>query len=129
VTITPEVLEPRTYKAQGLVERLGLTKRVETQETIARRLTKAVQDGYAKAVEMASIARQEREKARQAQETAKDLRNRLKPVLDVLQPLNAEHRRMFVELVKAAGEKLLSNQRQQAQKKEQERKQDRGYSR
>jgi hypothetical protein len=36
---------------------------------------------------------------------------------------------MFVELVKAAGEKLLSNQRQQAQKKEQERKQDRGYSR
>lgn len=129
VTITPEVLEPRTYKAQGLVERLGLTKRVETQETIARRLTKAIQDGYAKAVQMASIARQEREKARQAQETAKDLRNRLKPVLDVLQPLNAEHRRMFVELVKTAGEKLLSNQRQQVQKKEQERKQDRGYSR
>jgi hypothetical protein len=58
---------------------------------------------------MASIARQEREKARQAQETAKNLRHRLKPVLDVLQPLNAEHRRMFVELVKTAGEKLLSN--------------------
>lgn len=132
VTITPEALEPRTYKPQGLVERLGLTKRVETQETIARRLTKRVQEGYAKAVEMASIARQEREKARQALETAKNLRERLKPVLDVLQPLNAQHRRMFVELVKSVGEKLLSNQQQQqVQRKEQEReaKQDRGHSR
>jgi hypothetical protein len=132
VTITPEALEPRTYKPQGLVERLGLTKRVETQEAIARRLTKRVQEGYAKAVEMASIARQEQEKARQAIETAKNLRDRLKPVLDVLQPLNAQHRRMFVELVKSVGEKLLSNQQQkQAQRKEQEReaKQDRGYSR
>ena len=132
VTITPEALEPRTYKPQGLVERLGLTKRVESQETIARRLTKAVQEGYSKAVEMASIARQEREKAKQAQETARNLRDRLKPVLDALAPLDAQHRRMFGELVKAAGEKLLSNQQQQqAQRKEQEReaKQDRGYSR
>lgn len=132
VTITPEALEARTYKAQGLVERLGLSKRVETQETVSRRLTKAVQDAYAKVVETASTARQEREKAKQAQQTAKDLRDRLKPVLDVLQPLNAQHRRMFLDLVKAAGEKLLFNQQQQqAQKKEQEReaKQDRGYSR
>jgi len=122
IEITPEALEPRRYKPNGIAEKLGLSKRFENQETIARRLTKAVQEGYAKAVEMAAIARQEREKARQAQETSKNLRDRLKPVLDALEPLDAQNRRIFGELMRLAGEKLLSNQQQQqAQRKEQER--------
>ena len=131
IEITPEALEPRRYKPRGLAERLGLNRRFETQETVAKRVTKLVQEGYAKAVEMASIARQEREKARQAEETAKDLRDRLKPVVDVLQPLDAQHRRFFGELMRLAGEKLLSEQRQKTQKKEREHepKQDRGHSR
>ena len=111
IEINPEALEPRRYKPKGLAEKLGLSKRFETQETIAKRLTKAVQEGYSKAVEMASMARQEREKARQAEATAKDLRDRLKPVVDVLQPLDAHHRRFFGELMRLAGERLLSDQR------------------
>jgi hypothetical protein len=131
IEITPEALEPRRYKPRGLAERLGLNRRFETQETVAKRVTKLVQEGYAKAVEMASIARQEREKAKRAEETAKDLRDRLKPVVDALQPLDAQHRRFFADLMRLAGEKLLSDQREKTQKKEreQEPKRDRGHSR
>ena len=131
IEITPEALEPRRYKPRGLAERLGLNRRFETQETVAKRVTKLVQEGYAKAVEMASLARQEREKAKQAEETAKDLRNRLKPVVDVLQPLDAQHRRVFADLMRLAGERLLSDQREKTQKKErdQDEKKDRGHSR
>ncbi|WP_349884371.1 MobV family relaxase, partial [Bacteroides cellulosilyticus] len=46
VTISPQAVEPRAYAPQGLAEKLGISKRVETPEAVADRLTKAVRQGY-----------------------------------------------------------------------------------
>ena len=110
--ITPGALEPRRYKAEGLAEKLGLMKRVEAPEAVAERLTAAVRAGYAPAIQAAAGARQERKKAKQAQDTARDLRERLEPVLDALGPLNEAYRAKVAAIIKAAGEKALAEQQQ-----------------
>ena len=129
VKITPESIEPRKYKAEGLTEKLGLTKRVETTEAVAERLTAAVHAAYAPAVKAAAGARQEREKTRQAQETARDLRNRLKPVLDALQPLTEVNRAKVASLIISVGEKALAMQQEGLKKKQEVRQQERGRDR
>ena len=129
VTITPQAVEPRQYKAQGLAERLGLSKRVETPEAVAERLTAAVRAGYAPALQAAAGARQERQKAKQAQDTAQDLRERLKPVLDALGPLNEANRAKVAAIIKAVGEKALSQQREEQRQKAAQRQQERGRDR
>lgn len=129
VTIKPESIEPRKYKAEGLTERLGLTKRVETAEAVAERLTAAVHVAYAPAVKAAAGARQEREKARQAQETARDLRNRLQPVLDVLQPLTEANRAKVASVIISVGEKALAMQRESLKEKHDARLQERARGR
>lgn len=129
VTITPQAVEPRQYKAQGLAERLGLSKRVETPEAVAERLTAAVRAGYAPALQAAAGARQERQKAKQAQDTAEDLRERLKPVLDALGPLNEANRAKVAAIIKAVGEKALSQQREEQRQKAAQRQQERGRDR
>lgn len=129
VTITPQAVEPRQYKAQGLVEKLGLSKRVETPEAVAERLTAAVRAGYAPALQAAAGARQERQKAKQAQDTAQDLRDRLKPVLDALGPLNEANRAKVAAIIKAVGEKALSQQREEQRQKAAQRQQERGRDR
>ena len=130
VTISPEALQPRAYKPEGIVERLGISKRVETQEAVADRLTKAVRQGYDPALQAAAGAREMREKAKQAQETARDLRQRLKPVLDALGPLNRDMQAKAAAIIKAVGEKLLTEQRQKQAERQRDRSRDRGgYSR
>lgn len=119
VIISPEAVQPRVYQPHGIVERLGLSKRVETDDEVARRLTKSVQQAYAPALQAAAGAREMHVKAKQAQETARDLRDRLAVVLEVLRPLNRDMQAKALAMIKALGEKLLGeqieNQRRHAQ--------------
>jgi DNA-directed RNA polymerase subunit K/omega len=129
VTISPEAVQPHAYKPEGLAERLGILKRVETPEAVAERLTKEVRQRYDPALQAAAGAREMREKAKQAQETARDLRERLKPVLDALRPLNRDMQAKAAAIIKTVGEKLLSEQREAQRQKMAERQRERGRDR
>lgn len=128
-TISPQALQPRTLEKRLL----GLQRVEETPEMVAERLTKAVRAGYEPAVRAAAVVRQEREKARQAHETARELRDRLQPFLEVLGPLNQDMQAKAVQMFKAMGAKLLEEQREAQRQKEAERQRsrssDRGLSR
>jgi len=115
VTISAESLEPRQYKRQGLLEHLRLVTRVETPQEVAERLTRTVQASYDPAVEMASNAREAAQKAAKAQETARTLRNRLKPVLEAFTALNQENRQVLLNIVLSSAKKLLTHQQEQEQ--------------
>lgn len=65
------------------------------------------------------------QKAKQAQETARDLRDRLKPVLEALGPLNKDMQGKAAAIIKAVGEKLLAEQKEQQRQKLAERQQNR----
>ncbi|EDD8421184.1 plasmid recombination enzyme [Salmonella enterica subsp. enterica serovar Saintpaul] len=129
VTISPEAVQPRAYKPEGLMERLGVLKRVETPDAVADRLTKAVRQGYDPALQAAAGAREMRKKAKEAQDTARDLRDRLKPVLDALGPLNRDMQAKAAQIIKAVGEKLLAEQREAVRQRQAERQQARGRDR
>lgn len=132
ITISSEAVQPRTYKPEGIMERIGVSKRVETSDAVAERLTKAVRKGYDPALQAAAGAREMAQKAKQAQETARDLRDRLKPVLDALGPLNRDMQAKAAAIIKAVGEKLLSEQRETQRQKLAERQRnrpDRGHDR
>jgi len=70
-TITPKAVEPRVLR-KGL-----FSSDVETAEAVAERLTKAVNEGFAGTIATASIALQERRRAKEMQDTANDLRKRI----------------------------------------------------
>jgi hypothetical protein len=72
--ITPKAVEPRVLR-KGL-----FSSDVETPEAVAERLTKAVNEGFAGTVAMASTALQERRRAKDLQDTANDLRKRLESI-------------------------------------------------
>lgn len=109
VTISPDAVQPRAYKPEGLLERIGISKRVETPEAVADRLTKAVRQGYSPAVEAAKLASSERRRAaemtrtaqtlsqqkKEAQERLRALQKHLAPVLE----LETLDKREFVQLV------------------------------
>ncbi|MEX3614761.1 MAG: MobV family relaxase [Burkholderia gladioli] len=122
-TITPQALEPRVLR-KGI-----FSKDVETPEAVAERITKAVQAGYANTVSAAAGARQEREKARQAQETARTLRNRVQPVLEALGPLNRTMQANALAIFKAMAQKLLGQQKEQQRQKAAELERNRGKGR
>lgn len=68
----------------------------------------------------AAGARQEREKARQAQATARSLRNRVQPVLDVMGPLTREMQAKALAIIKVMGQKLLQEQKEQQRQRKAE---------
>lgn len=117
VTISPQAVEPRPYKAEGIAERLGISKRVETPEAVADRLTKAVREGYAPTVAAAAGARLERTKAKQAQDTAASLQRRLQPVLDAFAGLSKEDQsRLLASVVVDSRQMKAKAQAEQAAK-------------
>ena len=67
-TISTNALEPRVL-SKGL-----FTKVVETPEQVAERLAESINKGFADTVAAASTALQERRRAKELQDTAKDLR-------------------------------------------------------
>ena len=92
-TLTPELVTARTTKAQGIAGMVGMGK-TETPQEVASRLTASMRAAYDPAITAAAGAREMRRKAIQAQETALDLRERLKPVLEALQPLTEANREL-----------------------------------
>jgi len=133
VSIPADFLQPRQYKRQGVLEHLRLRTRVETPEEVAERLTRAVQASYAPALEMASNAREAAQKATQAQKTAQDLRNRLKPVVEAFSVLTHPNQQILLDITLKTATKVLERQNQQQQRAKAERAQsrdrDRGMSR
>ena len=74
VTISPAAVEPRVLR-KGL-----FSSDVETPEAVAKRLTQAVNEGFAGTIAAASTALQERRRAKEQQDTASDLRKRLEGI-------------------------------------------------
>jgi len=118
ITIDAQDIKPRKEKPSGLAGRLGLTVLVESPEHVAERLTEDVRQRYAPALQVASGAAQMRQKAIETEKTAVALRERLKPFLEALAPLNAEMRAKVIATVKAAGEKALAEQLQALREKQ-----------
>jgi hypothetical protein len=117
VTISPQAVVPRPYKAQGLAEKLGISTRTETPEAVADRLTKAVREGYAPTVAAAAGARLERTKAKQAQDTAASLQRRLQPVLEAFSGLSKEDQsRLLASVVVDSRQMKAKAQAEQARK-------------
>ncbi|EFB5358288.1 MobV family relaxase [Salmonella enterica subsp. enterica] len=108
-TITPSAVEPKVLR-KGL-----FSKDVETPDAVAERLTKAVRQGYEPAVRAAAGAREMASKAKEYQGTAQTLRDRLKPFEELLGPLSKPMREKAVAIIKAVGEKLQTEQRQQVE--------------
>lgn len=100
-TIAPSSLAPRVLE-KGL-----FSKTVETPEQVAERLTKAVRQGYAPAVAAAAGARLERDKAKQAQDTADDLRRRMRPVVDALAPLSKQQQARVLAVMTVESRELV----------------------
>lgn len=119
-TIAPSAVQPRTFKPEGLVERLGIAKRVETTEQMADRLTKAVRQGYEPAVRAAAGAREMAFKAKEGQETNRTLRDRLRPFEELLGPLSKAGREKAVAIIKAVGQKLQAEEREQVERRKAE---------
>lgn len=130
-TIEASAVQPKVLR-EGI-----FSKDVETLDAVAERLTQAVRKGYDPALIAAAGAREMAQKAKQAQETARDLRDRLKPVLEALGPLNKDMQAKAAAIIKAVGDKLLAEQRETQRQKQVERERNRpsrghdrgGYSR
>lgn len=122
VTFSPESVQPKVLK-KGI-----FTTDYEAPETVALRLTKAVQQAYAPAVEGAKLATSERRRASEIQKTNESLsvalktsqerlqalEKALKPVLD----LAVLAKDQFVELVRSASTKVetIKQERAEAEK-------------
>lgn len=125
VTISPEATKPKVLK-KGF-----LSSEYESPEMVAARLTKAVRQAYAPAVEAAKLAASERRRADEMAETARSkdaalkaalerlelTESALKPVMD----LAALSRDEFVELVRLALSKVnrIKQERFEAEKTKQ----------
>lgn len=119
VTFTPEFVQPKVLK-KGI-----FTTDYETPETVAVRLTKAVQQAYAPAVEGAKIAVSEARRASEMQKTNKSLsealktsQERLKALEKALKPvleLAVLAKDQFVELVRSASTKVEVIKRERAE--------------
>lgn len=120
VIITPESVAPRVLENKLF----SLNKVVETDETIAKRLTKAMQNAYKPAVEGAKQAASDRRRADEMEKTAKELEKRLddtKKALGPVMSLAVLDRAKFVALVKSAAEdvgQILQDRKTQSKQQE-----------
>lgn len=116
VTIGASAVEPRVIEKAGMLDKLrGRGDLVEDSDMVATRITKEVRQGYEPAVRAAAGAREMASKAKEYQGTAQTLRERLKPFEELLGPLSKPMREKAVAIIKAVGEKLQAEQRQQVE--------------
>lgn len=99
--ITPASVTPRALPPRTLTERLGLSAHVESADSVADRLSAAVQRAYEPVVVAATVAHEMRARARQAQATAESLRNELQPVMRAISGLSGRERQ---DAIRAAAE-------------------------
>jgi len=113
VTITPEFLKPK------VLSKTWHSTYVETDEMVAARVTKAVQNAYSPAVQGAKQAESDRRRAEEAIRTAKALEKRLNAMETALKPLNDLARLdkdKFVSVVRQVGKEVerIKEERSQA---------------
>jgi len=133
VTITPEALEPRAYKREGIAEKLRLSTRVESTEAVAARLTGAVNEGFAGTIANAAESAHNARRAREMQKTMVDQQKKLKTLQEPFKGLSHDQVKGILALAmkmqrenEAAKAAKLQHQKERQQ---QRRSQDRGFSR
>lgn len=133
VEITPKALEPRAYQREGIVEKLRLSTRVESNEAIAARLTGAVNEGMAGTIAHASESAQNARRAREMQQTMADQQKRLQTLQE---PFKGLSREQVAEVIKIAATMQRENEAAKAMKLQHQKEQrqqrpqrDRGFSR
>lgn len=84
VTISPETIEPKVLK-KGI-----FTKEIESPGQVAERLTNAVKEAYQPMAANAAVSAQERRRAKELQDTAKEQRNRLERLQEPFKGLSKE---------------------------------------
>ncbi|PAY94689.1 plasmid recombination enzyme, partial [Shigella boydii] len=111
VSISPEALEPRVLR----VLRKGIfTKDVEDQAAIAKRLSHAVNDGFAGTIAMASQSAQNAKRARELQKTMDAQQKRLQSVTE---PFKGLSREQMTEILMMAQRFKQQNQEKEKQQR------------
>lgn len=127
VSISPEALEPRVLR-KGI-----FTKDVEDQATIAKRLSQAVNDGFAGTIAMASQSAQNAKRARDLQKTMDSQQKRLQSVTEPFKGLSREQMTHILTMAQTFQQQNHDREKQRQLEREQERQQrqktDRGISR
>ncbi len=124
-TITSNAVQPRVLR-KGL-----FSCDVETPEAVAERLTKAVNEGFAGTIAMASTALQERRRAKELESTANGLRKRLETLHGAFKGLTKDQ---VTQVLRVAMTFQLENTKAKEQSKAASRENgktapDQGYSR
>lgn len=133
VTISPEALEPRAYKRETIAEKLRLSTRVESNEAIAERLSRDVNEGFAGTVANAAQSVQNARRAKEMKKTMLDQHKKLKTLQEPFKGLSRDQVKSVLalamkmqqenEVAKAA---KLQRQKEQQQERSQR---GRGFSR
>lgn len=127
VSISPEALEPRVLR-KGI-----FSKEVEDQATVARRLSHAVNEGFAGTISMASQSDQNAKRARELQKTMDAQQKRLQSVTEPFKGLSREQMTEILMMAKQFRQQNSEREKQLRLEREQERRQghktDRGISR
>lgn len=106
-TVSPKSVEPRVLKKAGWADTLrGKGDLVEDPAMIAERLTKAVNNGFAGTVALASESAQNARKAKEAQDTANSLRKRLEALQE---PFKGLSKAQMAEVVQMASKLQQEN--------------------
>lgn len=108
VSISPEALEPRVLR-KGI-----FTKDVEDQAAIAKRLSQAVNDGFAGTIAMASQSAQNAKRARDLQKTMDSQQKRLQSVTE---PFKGLSREQMAEILMMAQQFKQQNQEREKQQR------------
>lgn len=108
VSISPEALEPRVLR-KGI-----FTKDVEDQAAVAKRLSQAVNDGFAGTVAMASQSAQNAKRARELQKTMDSQQKRLQSVTE---PFKGLSREQMTEILMMAQRFKQQNQEKEKQQR------------
>ncbi|NUD82550.1 plasmid recombination protein [Escherichia coli] len=112
VSISPEALEPRVLR-KGI-----FTKDVEDQAAVAKRLSQAVNDGFAGTVAMASQSAQNAKRARELQKTMDSQQKRLQSVTEPFRGLSSEQAQEVLALAKQFQEQNRKREIEQRMKRE-----------
>lgn len=127
VSISPEALEPRVLR-KGI-----FTKDVEDQAAIAKRLSQAVNDGFAGTIAMASQSAQNAKRARDLQKTMDSQQKLLQSVTEPFKGLSREQMTHILTMAQTFQQQNHDREKQRQLEREQERQQrqktDRGISR
>lgn len=118
IEITPETVQPRILEKATLKDRIvGRGDLVESPAMIATRLTKAVAEAYAPALEKARKADLEARRATESRQALLSLQKRVEPFLRALEPLKEASRSLFGRLVSELGAKLRGEQQRDEQQR------------